>query len=88
MEVGVPGCRYQPDRALVELEPGRECLSAKAPNNDAYAAPTVKLRLAALSHSNARDISRAKNAKAKRAKTRGAAKMALEQTKRPGHQAS
>ena len=77
VEVGVPGCRYQLDRALVELERGRECLSAKAPNNDVYAALTVKLRLEALTHSNVRDINRAKNAKAKRVKTRAAVKKAL-----------
>ena len=43
VEVGLPGCKFQLDRALVELERGKACLSAKAPNNDLYAALVKKL---------------------------------------------
>ena len=88
MEVGVPGCRYLLDKSLVELERGRECLSAKAPNSDVYAALTLKLRLAAMMHSNVRDVNRAKNARAKRAKAKVAAKRALDNKKRLDPQAS
>ena len=63
LEVGMPQCKYMVDRAIIELERGKQVLDASSEDRDFYGLLSSKLRLIQEKEVAERKVARIKSAK-------------------------